>query len=272
MNIIKYSLSLILGQSRGSSYLRQGLVAIHKLVKQNHYHRVQSRFDQFEPFIGPHQAEQYFQRLTQNLCLSWQGITSSKEQLKNLIHINKSQEWEQLLNSDTPQIFWGLHFGPFELMHQVLTLSSKRVHLVTLEKPNSQLSNLRRRDNLTIWSHHDIAQAIHTCKKEKAILAVLVDQGPQNQAQITQLMGKETSLFLKLMLKAKGMGFESVHFRIQETSQQHLRLDWTPTTHYNEVEISHLLSEQIISSPLDWVWHYKWHWPHIKKAEHKARL
>lgn len=272
MNIIKFSLSLLLGQSKGSSYLRQGVLAVHKLCRNNHYLRVQSRFNQFEPLMGPHQADQYFQKLTRNLCLSWQGLCSSKEQLKSFIQVNKSQEWEQLLNSPTPQIFWGLHFGPFELMHQVLTLSQKQVHLVTLEKPDSQISQLRQRENLTIWSHRDLPQAIHTCKKDSGILAILVDQGPQSQAQITRLMGQETPLFLKLILKAKVLGFESIHFSLQETQPHKVSLNWRITTHHNAEGLSLLLTDQILSSPLDWVWHYKWHWPQIKKAEHEARL
>lgn len=254
---------------------RQILLAIHQRLRPHHRLRIQSRFDYFKPIIGRQSVDDYYQVMIAHAQQSWRMLNKPPSRLRE--SLKTPQSWDDVLKRKVPQVFWGLHSGPFEWMHQLLCLSSRPVHLITLEPPTSPLSQLRKQHhvNLIIWSHLKLSKAIRECKRDCGILAILVDQGPQEFSQVQNIFQEEIPLFMKTLSTLQDLKFESHFFQISSvfstipTTPQYINQGYElfhqETTSMETQGHLRLIEARIQAHPLDYIWHYKPHWPSIKK-------
>lgn len=269
--------------------LRGVLLCLHRQIRPSHYHRVQNRwrglFSQSEREqlkLNPHSPSYYFRRLLVNAEASWRSLQIQQETLWDRTQFNNktmvsTDTWTKYLSHHYPQVFWGIHLGTFEVLHQILYHPQKQVHLITEAKPTHLMSKLRlqNRQNLTIWSAQDIQGAIKATIKSNGILALLVDQSKPFQYQSNypphrKIFNTPTPIHLGLIERLHRMGFKSTLFsaslpdKTLSGGKKYL-VKYEATSHLKINELNEVIENQILTHAIDYIWHYKWHWPSLDK-------
>lgn len=258
------------------------LINLHRKLRPHHYQRVEKRWQSLldNGFIEQHKltpkyTSTYFKNIISNAEASWYSLQIPQETLWLKTQFSSetpvsSNQWIQLLTQDKPQVFWGAHSGPFEALHQVLCHPHKEVHLITQAKPSDLMSKLRshHRSNLKIWQSTDFSKAVKATIQSNGILALLVDQSnllqnDQSSRYDEQLFDVSTPIQLKLISKLHKMGLESTHFSISSLASNKYSIHYQSTHHLQQDELNRVIEKSILKNPIDFVWHYKWHWPSL---------
>ena len=272
---------ILLGQNLFSKGLQVSLLFLHRKIKPHQHSLLQERLDHsniVNQGDGELNSHDYFLRVVSNAKQSWKVLRHPETLLQSLNIENKIQ-WEQLLSSNQPQIFWGVHMGPFEWLHQILstTPSQRTIHLITLESPISLISKLRNASSskIKIWRHTDLGQATRKALRHGDIIAILLDQGPQEMSSKSTIFNHQWNLFIHQLPRWKSMGFELVYFNISRSTAISSNLNKYILTHslmdLNQKETSIESQAKVIAkaeleiensiqnSPIDFIWHYPWH-------------
>ena len=186
-------------------------------------------------------------------------------------------ENEQVIQSAVaqgPVVAMSIHQGAFENMHRTLCRYSEHVHLVTNTFKSGGLTRalreVRSDPHLSEYSPEDVGKVIRNLFKTKGILAMVVDQARNTKGNLVQLFGRDTTIYLRLAVKANQMGAGVVTFRtFSETvtgphggkRREHVvRFEkyYPPRFDQNELvqSIAKEIESWIADHPEQWCWNY----------------
>lgn len=116
-----------------------------------------------------------------------------------------------------PIVALSIHQGAFENLHRSLCRYSEHVHLITSPFKSAGLTcalhEIRSDRNLHEYATEEVASVLRNLFKTKGILAMVVDQARDARGNNVELFGKQSTLFLRLPVKANQMGAGIVTFR-----------------------------------------------------------
>lgn len=160
-------------------------------------------------------AKEVFKSLYWNGIDSYRLLARMPSAIKRVRYENEDVIREALAQG--PIVALSIHQGAFENLHRSLCRYSQHVHLITNPFKNKALTrtlqNFRQDSNLHEYSTDEVSTVLRSLFKTKGILAMVVDQAKDARGNTVKLFGRESTLYLRLPVKANQMGAGIVTFR-----------------------------------------------------------
>jgi KDO2-lipid IV(A) lauroyltransferase len=231
------------------------LYPIYSSLKKHQIKRVENRLRAFAIDKNP---KDYYTTL-------WKNSVYTLKALKQKKTIPISKPLRDSLNIAKPTLAFGIHQGCFELMHQALTRSSKKIYVAVASHNNQDtfLENLRHHPSITFFNLNNLTSTIRKVEKENQILAILVDQGKTLPSDFILLNGIKNPIWFSIPKYCEKRNWQGLLFNTllkDNLSIEHSILN-DNSTWLKQTET--WWNKQIQKQPMDQIWHYPKSFPEL---------